>query len=1061
MENATPDPRLAIIGYTSGNCTAKDAKGKGRLKLAPYVVKPYVFDSKTSIGPGPSKQVVVIGFDPFTPESQLKVFFSSYGEVATVQIQTDPDTASYLGICIIRYRDSRAIKGVTTSAASAAKTAEKEANGQRLGTKTIRVERDREGRKCKKYVDHALKRSRDKIMAEKRQLKVVTSIPKDKHSVTSAGLLDTSIPSAPPVNAPKGPSVRSARPIETPQLPTTPILSPATPIIQPLVLSYIKRKPYILIPETSVPIMGTIIPHLQKRLKSYPWTDIKCDQTGYYILFEDSKHGEEETVRCYRSCKGQLLFTYTMDMICQQYGNPDYERSPTPERVISETRHQREIDRLQKEEDDDLEIEKKHRAEVLDPVEGALDQLRQELCNKILEDIKSRIAQPLLHDYLDPTMHAAKRRKLNLPDESEIELKSPSLLLSKASMASTANSQRNRRFPNTSKPLRPHDTHHSRRALREADIYGVERRERRLAAKAVRPRPLSDRLIAMDSDHEDDEEESDDERRSSQTRDTEDIESRPLSSTSRTSSPIDAESLSQVPKPRKRKLEKGTGRADQAMDDAEDPIIVESFEPVHKNLLGDLLYKDPEDLATRELELVINTLPWTSALQCSAREELYRRKRARHDDELFKVKTEGAPSAEASTPTESVGTAELLLHGVDPMAIDLKHGSLLKKQKVRRRRRTKKEMLLERQAQQLAKLEADTKDVSVDDSVAEDLVDSDDCIEEDYIDPELGSRVEWGVSTDEPRRTVEDEENLVLDTDGWQHLVKDVEDLRLLTDALADVTEAPIADSKLWAWRQKEIKALNNGGIVGPANSELQIAGYYVANPTGSARTEGVKKIFESEKSLYLPHRIKVQKAREEREAKARRDPAGAVEQAKAQAAAKQSSIANSRSNRANNRRLVNDINLQKQGVSTSGTETDAFRFNQLKKRKKPVRFDRSAIHGWGLYSEENIQAGDLIIEYVGEKIRQKVADMREIRYTKQGIGSSYLFRMAEDEIIDATKKGGIARFINHSCAPNCTAKIIKVEGTRRIVIYALKDITQGICISFFRSLSFIFLTSY
>jgi histone-lysine N-methyltransferase SETD1 len=53
---------------------------------------------------------------------------------------------------------------------------------------------------------------------------------------------------------------------------------------------------------------------------------------------------------------------------------------------------------------------------------------------------------------------------------------------------------------------------------------------------------------------------------------------------------------------------------------------------------------------------------------------------------------------------------------------------------------------------------------------------------------------------------------------------------------------------------------------------------------------------------------------------------------------------------------------------------------------------------------------------------------------------------MIDDEIVDATKKGGIARFINHSCNPNCTAKIIKVEGTPRIVIYALKDIGKSEC---------------
>jgi histone-lysine N-methyltransferase SETD1 len=50
-------------------------------------------------------------------------------------------------------------------------------------------------------------------------------------------------------------------------------------------------------------------------------------------------------------------------------------------------------------------------------------------------------------------------------------------------------------------------------------------------------------------------------------------------------------------------------------------------------------------------------------------------------------------------------------------------------------------------------------------------------------------------------------------------------------------------------------------------------------------------------------------------------------------------------------------------------------RFNQLKKRKKLVKFDRSAIHNWGLYAQEPIAVNDMIIEYVGEKVRQRVAD--------------------------------------------------------------------------------------
>jgi SET domain-containing protein len=44
------------------------------------------------------------------------------------------------------------------------------------------------------------------------------------------------------------------------------------------------------------------------------------------------------------------------------------------------------------------------------------------------------------------------------------------------------------------------------------------------------------------------------------------------------------------------------------------------------------------------------------------------------------------------------------------------------------------------------------------------------------------------------------------------------------------------------------------------------------------------------------------------------------------------------------------------------------------------------------------------------------IADVREKRYEKQGIGSSYLFRIDQDYVVDATKCGNLARFINHSC---------------------------------------------
>lgn len=86
--------------------------------------------------------------------------------------------------------------------------------------------------------------------------------------------------------------------------------------------------------------------------------------------------------------------------------------------------------------------------------------------------------------------------------------------------------------------------------------------------------------------------------------------------------------------------------------------------------------------------------------------------------------------------------------------------------------------------------------------------------------------------------------------------------------------------------------------------------------------------------------------------------------------------------------------------------------------RAKNLRFSKSRIHNWGLFACENISEGDAVIEYVGEKIRPSVADLRE-KFTYRNLpshdGSSYFFRIDLD-VIDATLKGNKARFINHSC---------------------------------------------
>merc|ERR1712093_486083 len=274
----------------------------------------------------------------------------------------------------------------------------------------------------------------------------------------------------------------------------------------------------------------------------------------------------------------------------------------------------------------------------------------------------------------------------------------------------------------------------------------------------------------------------------------------------------------------------------------------------------------------------------------------------------------------------------------------------------------------------------------------------------------------------------DDDFNTILDLDGIQNLIKDDEDIPAATSIIKSSGTIKQGWAKPWAWKQKDIKVLNRDDYRGLVTTDTTITGYYVPNPSGCARTEPTKKILNAEKSKYLPHHIQILKKRQEREALAARtgrDSAADAAQAAKIASEKIATKGNSRANRLSQRAFAADLDRQKKSL---GTDVDnVLSFNQLKKRKKLVKFERSAIHNWGLYAMEDIAMNDMIIEYVGEKVRQQVADLREHRYLKSGIGSSYLFRIDENTVVDATKKGGIARFINHSCMPNCTAKIITV----------------------------------
>ena len=1014
------DPRLSVAQYHKGG----PKKSKSYLRSAPIVLKAWLYDAELSLGVGPPTRIVVSGFNPMTAPSQISAVFSVYGDIAELDNKTDPGSGRLIGVCGIRYKDATSFKGGdAVSAMSAARTAHIEGKkGLRIGLNDVRVELDGQGVKLKQLSERMI----DKFRKE-------TTVMAATKSETPSKV------TGPPPTAPKGPSARPTfrapppPPLSTtsntlnnvtPRSATRSAVKPATPgggstslVEQTPILSTIKREPYIFIAHCYVPVLSTTIAHLQKRLKMYDWTAVRCDETGYFITFENSKRGEHECKRVYDTCNMNPLFTYVMNMEIQQFGNPAFDRSPSPVAhkatlpvpPVIENLRREDRTRVKRERDADVEEEKRQRAKDMDPSRAVMQLLAVELREKLLDDVKTKIAAHALYEYLEPDRHADKRRRLGIDDP-----RGPRRTLFDRSGDSpsvgTPDSRVELSFSGR-KPL----LNKSMNILALPRINkkaGFERgaatfRDERRKPQRPAIRPLFHQLSQFQE-----EEDSDDEQRTSITRDTEDLESRPASRMSLTSVSSDDEAL--VKKAAKRRFQK---REDS---EALDIVRQESSKK-----------ETADDLIITKLERNLSELSPTSRKRKRLVKELEARKRQKADDELFGIggvdfdreDSVDVKVSEADTPSVLEATPDVDSDAPKAMV-----------KKIRPKKKTKKQIEAERRA--LAQAQAEAEAAEIVDNVME-------AAEAEEIQAELEERqpiVEWGVSTTEPLCTVQDDEDEIPDLDAWEKGLYDEEDLRCL-QAVLDTKNAPaFPNIDAWAWRQRQGKLLNPLNNDKSARTECGIQGYYIPNASGSARTEPIRRILESEKSKYLPHRIKVQKARERREAEALKDPKGTAKIETTKSLPK----ASSRGRRVEDRRAVKEIEVQKDLLSAMSGDTDVLRFNQLLKRKKPVRFARSAIHNWGLYTMENITAGEMIIEYVGEKIRQEIADLRERKYTESGIGSSYLFRIDEGTVIDATKKGGIARFVNHSCMPNCTAKIIRVNNQKRIVIYALRDIDKG-----------------
>jgi uncharacterized protein len=104
-----------------------------------------------------------------------------------------------------------------------------------------------------------------------------------------------------------------------------------------------------------------------------------------------------------------------------------------------------------------------------------------------------------------------------------------------------------------------------------------------------------------------------------------------------------------------------------------------------------------------------------------------------------------------------------------------------------------------------------------------------------------------------------------------------------------------------------------------------------------------------------------------------------------------------------------------------------------------PCRLCRSEIHGTGVFATRRIVKGCRIIEYLGERVSHGEADRRYAGKAESD-NHTFLFTVDARTVIDAGVGGNAARYINHSCDPNCET----VAAGRRIFIEAVKDIETG-----------------
>ncbi|KAI6380413.1 hypothetical protein MCOR25_001608 [Pyricularia grisea] len=99
---------------------------------------------------------------------------------------------------------------------------------------------------------------------------------------------------------------------------------------------------------------------------------------------------------------------------------------------------------------------------------------------------------------------------------------------------------------------------------------------------------------------------------------------------------------------------------------------------------------------------------------------------------------------------------------------------------------------------------------------------------------------------------------------------------------------------------------------------------------------------------------------------------------------------------------------------------------------------------GYGLRADTDLEPNDFVFEYIGEVIGEELFRSRLMKYDTQRLEHFYFMSLTRTEYVDATKKGNLGRFCNHSCNPNCYVDKWVVGDKLRMGIFALRAIKAG-----------------